>query len=255
MRKNILIICLYFLSTFVFADDDKVVTITVSEFPPFEFVQDGKASGFSVDLITEVFEAAGYEPKFIDLPWTRALEAAQVGEIDVITNIRDSVAREKYFIYSDPILYSEHYFFKKKTLDIHPTNFTEIQSYSIATVNGYFYGQNFVDAKFKNLVPMSSSAPGLANLRKLVAGRVDLVACQISVCSYLINKYKEEFTDIDYITSLPIDVDQPSYIAFPKAHPERSQRLLLAFNTGLKQYIAEGKKKELINKYNIYGIK
>ncbi len=256
MYRNILIVCLFLLPMFSIAkDDDKVIKITFSQFPPFEFSKDEKAVGFTVDLISDIFKAAGYEPQFISLPWKRALEAAKAGEVDIITHLRRSEEREKYFIYSNPIIYSQHYFFKKKTLDIYPISFSELNSYTIATVNGYFYGDKFDDAHFKHLVPIATSEPAISNLRKLIAGRVDLVACQVNVCGYLIDQHKEEFAGIDYIASLPIDVTEPTYIAFPKVNLERSEHLLQVFNAGLAQYIAEGKKAKLIAKYNLDGVK
>ncbi len=254
MRKNILIIYLLLLPIFSFASDN-IVKIAFSEFSPFEYLKNGKATGFTIDLLTDIFEAAGYKPDFIFLPWNRALEVAKLGEVDVILHLKKSEEREKYFIYSDPMIYSEQYFFKKKTLDIHPTNFAEIRSYNIATVNGYFYGKDFNNAKLEHLVPIYSSEPTIANLRKLVAGRVDLVACQVNVCNYFIDHNKQEFADIDYINSLPIDESEPSYIAFPRANLEKSEILLKIFDVGLKKYIAEGKKAELIKKYNLDGVK
>ncbi len=253
MRVNILIIYLFLLPMFSFANDN-IVKISFSEFPPFEFMKDGKASGFSVDLLLDIFESAGYKVEFIYFPWKRALEAGKAGETDVIVNVKKSEEREKYFIYSDPILYYERFFFKKKTLDIHPTSFAEISSYDIATVNGYFYGEDFDNAHL-HLAPTSSSDPAMSNLRKLVAGRVDLVVCQVNVCNYLIDQHKEEFAGIDYIASLPISAFEPTYIAFPRAYLARSQQLLQVFNAGLKKYIAEGKKAELITKYSLEGVK
>ena len=244
MRKIILILFYYLLSIAAHAED-RIVTIAIRDFPPFEFLEHGKIIGINQETISEVLSRAGYEAKFIPLPWKRALASVESGDLDAVASIRKSPDRAESFIFSDPIMYTQDYFFKNKNLNITPKDLDSLKSYNIGIVDKYFYGPNFNKENFPKLFPLTSSSPELDNLEKVESGRIDLALCSVNICNYWVRKYPKLFTNIDYLKSPSADSTHPLYIAFSKKDLARSNEIIKKFNAELAKYIAEGKIKKM----------
>jgi len=88
------------------------------------------------------------------------------------------------------------------------------------------------------------------NLKKLLAGRVDIIVDSRETIFYLLEThFKENKNDIEAIT--PILETKEIYIAFSRANPEY-QKLITAFNNGLQEIRNDGtyeivKKKHKLN--------
>lgn len=251
MNKFAEFLFILFISFSVFANEDNTVTIAVRDFPPFEFLENGIITGVNQKTISDVLKRAGYNPVFVPLPFKRALILAEKGELDAISSIKSSSEREKIFIFSKPIMYTQDYFFKNKKLSIHPKSLDELKQYNIGTVEKYVYGTSFYNTKFPNLYPLTSATPEIDNLEKLRSNRLDLAICPINICLYWINKYPKGFADIDYIKSPAADSIHALYIAFSKKNIARSQKIIDNFNKELVKYIAEGNIKKNLKLFNV----
>jgi polar amino acid transport system substrate-binding protein len=246
--KKIVAIWVLLLSVTSVANDN-IVNIAVSNHPPFEYIgEDRSVSGIDIDIVTEVFKRAGYKVEFSLLPWMRAIDLVTKGKMDAIASIIGSSKHSNMFIMSDPIAYSQNFFFKKKSLKVKPKDFDDLRQYSIGTLINYPYGKKFDQANFPHIEVMASTSPMIDNLKKLEAGRVDLIVCELLTCNYFINKYPSKFVNIDYIESLPVNDVMPYYIGFSKNNSIRSEKLLKIFNDELKKYIAEGKQVDILDK-------
>jgi polar amino acid transport system substrate-binding protein len=249
MLKRIIAIWIMLLSVTAIADD-KIVNVVVSDHPPFEYIgENGNITGIDVDIITEVFKRAGYKVEFTLLPWMRALDLVTKGEVDAMASIVYSPEHNKMLMLSNSIAYSQNFFFKKKSLKVNPKNFDDLKSYSIGTLINYPYGKKFDQAKFPDIEVMASTSPIMDNLKKLVAGRVDLIVCELLSCNYFINKYPDRFVDIDYIESPPVNDIMPYYLGFSRKNHIRSAMLLKIFNDELKKATMDGTTAEILLKY------
>jgi len=251
MFKRIIAIWAILLSISATADD-KIVTFVVNDHPPFEYIgENGEVTGINVDIITEVFKQAGYKAEFTLLPWLRALDLVTKGEVDGLASIVYSPEHNKMLMLSNPIAFSQNFFFKKKSLKVKAKNFDDLRRYSIGTLINYPYGEKFDQADFPNIEVMASTSPMVDNLNKLEAGRVNLIVCELLSCNYFINKYPERFVDVDYIESLPVNEIMPYYLGFSKKNPIRSAMLLKIFNDELKKATMDGKTAEILYKYKM----
>ncbi|AHI30062.1 hypothetical protein AU14_08525 [Marinobacter similis] len=52
----------------VLSETAPVLKVVTTEYPPFEYVEDGVLQGYDVDTIRTVLRAMGYEPEFQVLP-------------------------------------------------------------------------------------------------------------------------------------------------------------------------------------------
>lgn len=249
MIKNILLISSILTSSLALSEE-KIVKIAICDFPPFEFHENGKVIGLDADIVNQVFNRIGYKTEITNYPWKRALEMSKTGEADAIMSIRKSAEREADYIFSDPISVTQNYFFKMNNKEIQAENINDLKAYNIGIVRGYVYGKIFDEANFPNLSEATSDTPELQLLNKLASGRVDLIACEINVCNYIINSNKE-LSNIAPMKNIKLADPENFYIAFSRHDINKSTNLVSLFNQELAKFLAEGKRDELLNKYKL----
>lgn len=71
-------------------------------YPPYEYMENGEAKGYNIDIITAVTNAIGYQVKFVGEPWNNLLDDFNAGKIDMLSGMYISDARKATYIFSDP---------------------------------------------------------------------------------------------------------------------------------------------------------
>lgn len=81
---------------------------TEEQFPPYDFIQDGKHAGFNVDLFDAIGQKMGLKITWIDLPWSKAQLGLQDKKFDLIAGPTAITAeREQAFRFLPPISSSQ----------------------------------------------------------------------------------------------------------------------------------------------------
>jgi polar amino acid transport system substrate-binding protein len=92
-----------------------LIVATEDDFRPFEFVKDGKPTGFDNELIEDLKKYAPFEIKQQILPWTGILAGVSTGKYDVaITAAIITKERKKSLDFTSPIADATHYYVKRK---------------------------------------------------------------------------------------------------------------------------------------------
>ena len=92
-----------------------LIVATEDDFRPFEFVKDGKPTGFDNELIEDLRTSAPFEIKQEILPWTGILAGVSTGKYDVaITAAIITKERKKSLDFTSPIADATHYYVKRK---------------------------------------------------------------------------------------------------------------------------------------------
>ena len=82
--------------------NNTLVVGTNAAFPPFEYKEDGKLTGFDMDLIKMYGESIGKKIEIKDMEFDAALTSASTGKIDIaIAGITKNEKREKTLSFSD----------------------------------------------------------------------------------------------------------------------------------------------------------
>jgi polar amino acid transport system substrate-binding protein len=93
-----------------------LIVATEDDFRPFEFVKDGKPTGFDNELVDDLKKYAPFEIKQEILPWTGILAGVSTGKYDVaITAAIITKERKKSLDFTSPIADATHYYVKKKS--------------------------------------------------------------------------------------------------------------------------------------------
>src|ERR1700727_927331 len=92
-----------------------LVVATEDDFRPFEFIKDGKPTGFDNEMIEDLRKYAPFEIKQEILPWTGILAGVSTGKYDVaITAAIITKERKKSLDFTSPIADATHYYVKRK---------------------------------------------------------------------------------------------------------------------------------------------
>ena len=72
-----------------------------TDWPPFNFFEDGTSKGFSIDYMNLLASMIGVDVEYVTGPtWSEFLSLMKNGELDVMLNIVKTPEREEYLLYT-----------------------------------------------------------------------------------------------------------------------------------------------------------
>jgi polar amino acid transport system substrate-binding protein len=186
-----------------------LIVATEDDFRPFEFVKDGKPTGFDNELIEDLRKYAPFEIKQQILPWTGILAGVSTGKYDVaITAAIITKERKQSLDFTSPIADATHYYVKRKD---------DKSIASIKDLNGKTVGVQAGSALLARL-------PELATMLEKQGGKLGKVVEYTS--------YPEAYQDlalgrVDYVVNTVINLqtlvaEKPNVFALGQAVSGRS---------------------------------
>ncbi len=87
-----------------FIKNHPVITVSnESNYPPYNFVKNGKAQGYSIDYMNLLAKKIGIKVKYISgHTWSEFMQMAKSNELDVILNIRRTTNRSEWLHFTEP---------------------------------------------------------------------------------------------------------------------------------------------------------
>ncbi|MGL1891834.1 MAG: ABC transporter substrate-binding protein [Spirochaetaceae bacterium] len=142
-RLIIISFVFYLMTTFCFSQSE--IIFRVSEHPPYYFLEDGKWTGLSVELINILLIEAGYSITYKNIPWKRALVDIKLGNIDAMANLSITEEREEFIHFIGPQMDESMVLFLPQKSEYTITNFDDIKKISgkIGIQLGVYYGEEF----------------------------------------------------------------------------------------------------------------
>lgn len=176
-RTVLAVVCLMVVSSSAFGSR---ITVLTYEWRPFNFEEDGKIRGISTDVVREVLMRAGIEASIQMCPWTRAYRRAMEEENVMLFTIARTTAREEHFKFICPVAPSVKNILLKlsESRDIEVGSLEDAKPYRIGVQDEDVIHQLLLQAGFennRNLFPVPDNGQ---NLKKLLSGRIDLMAGQ-----------------------------------------------------------------------------
>ena len=154
---------------------------TEENWPPFNFIENGEASGYNNDLIRLVAEKVGLNIEFvIGYQWHEYLDKLENKEIDVISNVKVTPERQKFitFTHSQSLTSVDGLLTRKG--DVFANDFSDIKS--IAVIKGFFY-QELLEKNFPNIHLILTNDTD-ASIEQLRLGNVDAVLDAYDAINY-----------------------------------------------------------------------
>lgn len=215
--KIILSVLIYigimFFTTQVTAKTLEVVTL---QYPPFEYVENGKLKGVVVEIVQEVFSRMQQPINISLLPWARSVKMIENGTADAIFTIYKTPEREVFADYSQEVLMPQvvSFFALKDSPVTFDGDLGKLSNYLIGTVWKINYGEIFNEAlENKKIKTINLAYTGEINIDMLLHKRFDiLVSNKYGALHVLKNKGL-----MDQVKELSPEIENvPSYIAFSK---------------------------------------
>jgi len=221
------------------------VIMLTEENAPFNFTEGGVLKGLAVDLIVAAMKDAGHpvSPTEIQVvPWARAYDATQTQRGTMLFAMARTQERERLFSWVGPIYKAQIGLVARKGRNIRAASPADLHAYTIATVRDGAPEQLLLKAG----VPERALDRGNsieANLKKLLAGRVDMVAFNIPAVMYNLSRMGADPTDFSVVYVLrELDL----YYAF---HKETDPVFLQAVQAALVRVRASSEYEAIVRKY------
>lgn len=157
-------------------ETEKNIIIVSADWAPYEFVENGQIKGISVDIVNEVFNRMGYKVTNKVLPFSRAIEMLEKGEVDMILDVKNTVARQEIGIFSkEPIITTSTSLFVKNNSNIEFDGYIlDLKPYKIGIVRDYSYGEEFDTYIKNNILKTEVVDDNMQNVNKVLDERLDI---------------------------------------------------------------------------------
>jgi polar amino acid transport system substrate-binding protein len=147
-----------------------------SGWEPITYIdQDGQQVGLGIDILQTYANDHNFPLELhLDIPWTRALQMLEKGELDVIAGAYFTKERNSIYRYSIPFAYDEIMVFQHKNRQFKFSGITDLLDHLGARPQGGSYG-DFVDAYARNHLDMIYSPIGNKIFDVLLTERANYV--------------------------------------------------------------------------------
>ena len=214
------------------------LTISAGEWPPF-LSEALPHQGVVAHLIRDIFAEAGYQVSFSFLPWARAYHDTANGKYAATAVWMLAEDRTKDFLYSEAVLSEQFVLFHLKQRHFDWQQLTDLRGMLLGGGLGYSYGPAFDDALHNKVFKMSRVGSTEQNFRRLAAGRIDVLAEEISVGYHTLNHQLPELAAVISHHPRPLLINQ-SFLLLPQNSPDSAQ-LLQVFNQQLQLFRQSGR--------------
>ena len=159
----------------------EVITLVSDPYPPYvqEDESTGVISGSAIDKIRKIFS---YIPEvkveFRIRPWVRAMIEVEEGSADAVLQISFKQERTRKFQFTAPYISGRlnlYYNRFKYPKGINWKALPDLTNYSIGTVRGYYYSEEWSEAEKNGVVNSSQLTNAESLIQFIVLDRVDII--------------------------------------------------------------------------------
>ena len=188
-------------------------------------------------LLDKINQAFALEDTQLDVqwyPWKRAKLLVKANAVDVSFPWSKVAKSEEVFYFSDPVLESRVAFFHLKSVNFSWQDYKDLKGKTIGGMLGYSSSEILGALAKQYGFTFNPVISEMANLKKLLLGRIDAFPCNVDVCMGLINTMPKEqadqltFNDQNYLWQHKL------YLIVSKTNPN-AQQILERFNRGWSQ--------------------
>lgn len=218
------------------ATADSIHLVTES-YPPFNYTDNGKLKGLSVELMHKVMEAAKLPYDMELMPWARAITLAEHNDGYCVFTTVHNKERDRRFQWVEPLLTSHAYLIKSTGSDVHAKTIDEAKQYLVGTQRSD-YSVDILEAKQFKRIDLASEID--VTLNKLLLGRIDLMA----MAGILVYELQEKGTPIEPVLVLAENING---VACNKSIPRET---IAKMQDSLNKLIADGTQAAIFKKYS-----
>ncbi|MDK1310764.1 substrate-binding periplasmic protein [Pseudoalteromonas ardens] len=251
---RIILFCLSVFSIEVFSSNDKLVLIAGDNWCPVNCRDSDKNKGFMIDVATEALAISGYEVRYIEMPWLRAIHQAREGKIHAIVGAFKDDAPDFLFPKVPILRLSPNTLFTLSDNTWTYKNQHSLNKVRLGAVQGYDYG-HLLNAYIKShrsspnkyITLITGDDVVARSLRLLTSKRIDAYVDAGPVVWYQAKQLgiSDKIKSVGSVSPL-----EPAYIAF-SPRLENSEQLTLALDLGVLRLQLDGRLASIAEKYGL----
>ena len=230
------------------ADGKETLTVGFDQsYPPYGFVgDDGKFTGFDLDLAQAVCDKNGWELKLSAIDWDAKDALLAQGNINCIWNGFTMEGREDDYTFSDPYMLNAQVVVVKKDSGI--ASLADLAEKNVITQTDSA-AQSILEGDQADLAATFAGLETIGDYNtafmQLETGAVDAVACDLSIAQYQLAAKPDVYVKLDETLS-----EEHYAVGFKKGDTDTAK----AVTDALKELDEDGAIKELCDKYADYGL-
>ncbi|MFY8118754.1 MAG: substrate-binding periplasmic protein [Roseateles sp.] len=217
--------------------------LVATEFPPYTSAS-LEGGGIAAQVTRAALQRLGWDMELSFRPWVRALAELQQASWDGVVGLWHNQERERYLSYTRPLGISNRIGFMARAgsvIQVH--DLSRLQGLTIGTVRDYVNPPVFERARLRR----DEAVDDLGNLRKLLAGRVDLALVDKGVAMHLLQtQLRDAAAALVWLE--PALAELPLHTALVRQHPLHSQRVA-DLNRSLQELHSSGAMAQLLQRH------
>ncbi len=214
MRSLFILLSTLVICSASMASDE--LEIMTENYPPFNYVHDGKVGGAITNVVQEIQKRIGDQTPIQLYSWNTAYELIKTKPNKILFSMAKTAIRTPSFKWVGPVLLIEGFFYQHKDAKRSPVSIDDIKNNFIVGVreNSNIHS-NFIKEGFKHIIPLENTE---AYYRGLYYKRVDLIVSSPYNIPVRAKRYDLDAT-IFKKAMVPTKTGK-LYIAFSKDTPE-----------------------------------
>lgn len=206
-------------------------TACTDEMPPYNYKKNGKVIGYSVAKLKDIMKKNGSEFSENDIkyaPWSRCYNEVLINKKSILFSTARIPSKEKQFKWVGPIDIMNIGVIAKKSKNIKIDKIADFEKYSIGTLNDSG-AESLLVEKGIPLNKLDRFFDINAQLKKLVSGRIDMLAFSVPALYYLLEEMgvnSDEYETVYLIKEVGL------YYAFSN---DTDEKIIIKLNSLLKK--------------------
>jgi len=231
---------------------EKRIVLVADAWPPYNNEVGSEREGFMIDVARAVFEPRGYEVDYLNVPWRRALAGTRDGTYDGAVAASRTEGPELVFPECE-LLRNHPAFYARSDSTWEFRGPSSLEGVALGAIRGYDYVDwlnGYIEAnqgRPERVQVVSGDSPLQQNLRKLVAGRIDVIVDNEGTIRYV----ARQLGLLDRIRLAGSDpTESLCYIPFSPA-TGRGEEQAAILSRGIRELHASGELARLLSSYDI----
>lgn len=198
--------------------------------PPLNYVDNGLPRGFSTELLQAMAADAGLRLRIEVLPWQRSVQESARHADSVLFSLTRTPERESQFRWIGPISPRRILVYRlSHRVDVRPTSLRQLNGWRLGVARDSASAKQLLAEGLRPDVELELGLDDTTNLRKLLAGRMELIALLDWAAAWHLREMKLPYGTLTPV--LPLDVDKSYWFGLPAdSDPALARRLQAALD-------------------------